>query len=136
MQAGYITQAQITSQPPGINHWILIRKLQNGITLISRKLSRIHPTALPTFVKSSSPNSSACLPADECRWLHLCMKKRPYATYLKPLHVCKDERQNPLTDKTFFRALKEAYFKDRTWKDWAFFKLKRIEFIGVRSPPS
>ncbi|TGO54446.1 hypothetical protein BCON_0107g00350 [Botryotinia convoluta] len=130
MQAGYITRAQITSQPLGTKLWVSGR-LQNGINLISRKLSKTRNTPLPTFVKASPPKNPVCLPADECRWLHLCMKKKPYATHLKPLHVCKDEDQDPLTDKTFFKALKHAYNKDKTWKDWAILKLRRIEFIGV-----
>ncbi|CAD6442793.1 dbc561a6-757b-4ecd-8e76-fb8c57c2e731 [Sclerotinia trifoliorum] len=41
------------------------------------------------------------------RWLHLCIKKRSYATHLKSLHVCKDDEQNPLTDKTFLEAVKQ-----------------------------
>ncbi|KAB8296949.1 hypothetical protein EYC80_002357 [Monilinia laxa] len=63
------------------------------------------------------------------------MKKRPYATYLKPMHVCKDETQDPLTDITFFKALKRAYLKERAWKDWLILKLKRIEFVGFKACP-
>ncbi|KAM0194450.1 hypothetical protein ACHAPC_000924 [Botrytis cinerea] len=134
MQAGYITRAQITNRPLGMKLWIGGR-IQNGINLISRKLSNIRNTPLPTFVKASPPKNPVCLPADECRWLHLCMKKKPYATHLKPLHVCKDENQDPLTDKTFFRTLKHAYDEEKTWKDWAVLKLRRIEFIGFEACP-
>ncbi|KAK6601362.1 hypothetical protein H4I96_06703 [Botrytis cinerea] len=134
MQAGYITRAQITNRPLGMKLWIGGR-IQNGINLISRKLSNIRNTPLPTFVKASPPKNPVCLPADECRWLHLCMKKKPYATHLKPLHVCKDENQDPLTDKTFFRTLKHAYDEEKTWKDWAVLKLRRIEFMGFEACP-
>ncbi|KAJ8065344.1 hypothetical protein OCU04_006032 [Sclerotinia nivalis] len=134
MQAGYITQTQITSQPSRTNNWVP-RTLQHSLNLISRKFSRIRQTSLPTFVKSNSQKSPVCLPADECRWLHLCMKKRPYATYLKSLHVCKDDEQNPLTDKTFFKALKQAYSKEKTWKDWLILKLEKIDFIGFEACP-
>ncbi|KAF5873477.1 uncharacterized protein Bfra_004938 [Botrytis fragariae] len=134
MQAGYITRAQITNQPLGTKLWVSGR-LQNGINLISRKLSNLRNTPLPTFVKAGLPKNPVCLPADECRWLHLCMKKKPYATHLKPLHVCKDENQDPLTDKTFFKALKHAYNREKTWKDWAILKLRRIEFIGFEACP-
>ncbi|KAM0136732.1 hypothetical protein ACHAP3_004481 [Botrytis cinerea] len=134
MQAGYITRAQTTNRPLGMKLWIGGR-IQNGINLISRKLSNIRNTPLPTFVKASPPKNPVCLPADECRWLHLCMKKKPYATHLKPLHVCKDENQDPLTDKTFFRTLKHAYDEEKTWKDWAVLKLRRIEFIGFEACP-
>ncbi|KAF7901697.1 uncharacterized protein EAF01_006996 [Botrytis porri] len=104
MQAGYINRAQIAIQPLGTKLWVSGR-LQNGINLISRKLSKLRKTPLPTFVKASPPKNPVCLPADGCRWLHLCMKKKPYATHLKPLHVCEDENQDPLTDETFFKAL-------------------------------
>lgn len=134
MQAGYITQAQITRQPGRTNNWAP-RKPQNGLNLISRIIPRIRQTSLPVFVQSSSKKSTVCLPVDKCRWLHLCMKKRPYATHLKPLHVCKDDEQNPLTDKTFFKALKQAYSKEKTWKDWLIFKLEKIEFIGFEACP-
>ncbi|TGO34116.1 hypothetical protein BHYA_0212g00210 [Botrytis hyacinthi] len=134
MQAGYITRAQITSQPLGTKLWVS-RRLQNGINLISRKFSKIRNAPLPTFVKASLQRTPVCLPADECRWLHLCMKKKPYATHLKPLHVCKDENQDPLTDKPLFKALKHAYDKEKTWKDWAILKLRRIEFRGFEACP-
>ncbi|KAF7897129.1 hypothetical protein EAF00_005357 [Botryotinia globosa] len=134
MKAGYITRAQITSQPLGVKLWVSGR-LQNGINLILRKLSKIRNTSLPTFVIASLPKTPVCLPADECRWLHLCMKKKPYATHLKPLHVCKDENHDPLTDKTSFKALKHAYNKEKTWKDWAILKLRKIEFIGFEACP-
>ncbi|EDO04752.1 predicted protein [Sclerotinia sclerotiorum 1980 UF-70] len=134
MQAGYITQAQITRQPGRTNNWAP-RKPQIGLNLISRIIPRIRQTSLPVFVQSSSKKSTVCLPVDKCRWLHLCMKKRPYATHLKPLHVCKDDEQNPLTDKTFFKALKQAYSKEKTWKDWLIFKLEKIEFIGFEACP-
>ncbi|KAF7948517.1 uncharacterized protein EAE97_003928 [Botrytis byssoidea] len=134
MKTGYITRAQITSQSLGTKLRVSGR-FQNGINLISRKLLKIRNTSLSTFVKASLPKTPVCLPADGCRWLHLCMKEKPYATHLKPLHVCKDENQDPLTDKTFFRALKHAYSKERTWRDWAILKLRRIEFIGFEACP-
>ncbi|TGO09880.1 hypothetical protein BTUL_0151g00220 [Botrytis tulipae] len=129
MKAGYITRAQITRHPLGTKLWVSGR-LQNGINLISRNFSKLRNTSLPTFVKASLPETPVCLPAGEYRWLHLCMKEKPYATHLKPLHVCKDENQDPLTDKTFFKALKRAYNKERTWRDWVILKLRKIEFIG------
>lgn len=61
----------------------------------------------------------------------MCLKKSPYATKLEPLHVCKDEEQNDLTDATFFQALRRAYFGKKNWRERLLFKLKRIEFVEV-----
>lgn len=46
----------------------------------------------------------------------MCLKKRPYATKMEPLHVCKDEQQNTYTDASFFRALRKAYYQHRSWE--------------------
>lgn len=72
-----------------------------------------------------------CLPANKCRWLHMCLKKRPYATKMEPLHVCKDEKQNSYTDASFFKALRKAYYSQRSWKEKLLFKLNKIEFVEV-----
>ncbi|KAF7937224.1 uncharacterized protein EAE98_001538 [Botrytis deweyae] len=132
MQAGYITRAQITSQPLETKLWVSGR-LQNGINLISRKLAKLRNTPLPTFVKASPPKNVVCLPADECRRLHLCMNKKPYTTHLKPLHVCKDENQDPLTDKAFFKALECAYNKEKTWKGLGDFEVEENQTYRFRS---
>jgi hypothetical protein len=62
----------------------------------------------------------------------MCLKKRPYATKLEPLHVCKDENQNDYTDASFFQALNTAYYKQRSLKERSLFRLKRIEFVEVK----
>ena len=72
-----------------------------------------------------------CLPANKCRWLHICLKKPPYATKLEPLHVCKDKEKKDYTDASFFKALRLAYYKQRSWTEKMLFKLKRIEFVEV-----
>jgi hypothetical protein len=74
-------------------------------------------------------------PGVTCRWLHLCLKQRPNAkvTKLEPIHVCRDDEQNELTDASFFKVLRRAWKMRRTWKDLILFKLARIEFIKVQS---
>lgn len=133
MQAGYITHDQVTNQSSGpIDRFL--RKTRNAHTAIYLRISQTHLTFLPTFVKSGSLAPSACFPTKHCRWLHLCMKEQPYATHLKSIHVCKDEKQDPLTDATFFKALKRAYLEERAWKDCLILKLMRIDFVGVGYP--
>jgi hypothetical protein len=63
----------------------------------------------------------------------MCLKKRPHATVMKPLHVCKDDYQKEYTDASFFAALRKAYYKHRSWKEKALFKLKKIDFVKVVS---
>jgi len=62
----------------------------------------------------------------------MCLKKRPYATKLRPLHVCKDTDKNDFTDATFFKALRKAYYSHRSWSERILFKLRKIEFVEVR----
>jgi hypothetical protein len=132
-KAGYITHAQISGQTntPISN---LILNVQNLSTGVRRRISSLRSSTLPTFnTKPSSVKSIAlqCLPSQRCRWLHMCLKKPPYATKLEPLHVCKDDEENEFTDATFFRALRSAYFGSKSWKERLLYKLKRIEFVEV-----
>ncbi|KAF8854908.1 hypothetical protein BDZ45DRAFT_25601 [Acephala macrosclerotiorum] len=96
-----------------------------------RQLSRARSPSLPSF--SMIPRTAGvpvnCLPTNKCRWLHMCFKKRPYATKMEPLHVCKDEQQNAYTDASFFQALRKAYYQRRSWKEKLLFKLSKIEFV-------
>ena len=136
-KAGYITHAQISNQASSpISSFVVT--IQNFFTGARRRLSGLRSSTLPTFhSKPSSVKSIAmqCLPSQKCRWVHMCLKKPPYATKLEPLHVCKDEQEQEFTDATFFRALRRAYFGSKSWKDRLLFKLKRIEFVEVRILP-
>lgn len=133
--AGYISHARISNCAEGqISR--LAMKANNAFVGARRRLSRLRSTTLPTFSIPRSTTSIAlqCLPTRKCRWLHMCFKKRPYATKLEPLHVCQDEQKNEYTDATFFQALRKAYYAHRTWKEKLLFKLKRIEFVEVGIP--
>jgi len=132
-KAGYITHAQISSQASSPISSLAVT-IQNLFTGARRRLSGLRTSTLPTFnSKTSSVKSIAmqCLPSQRCRWLHMCLKKPPYATKLEPLHVCKDEQEKEFKDATFFRALRRAYFGSKSWKDRLLFKLTRIEFVEV-----
>lgn len=108
-------------------------KFSNFSIGVQRRIRGLRSSSLPQFVKQTSVNSLAtqCLPIRHCRWLHLCIKKRPYATKLAPLHVCKDEEQNEFTDASFFKTLRDAYWKQRTWSEKLLFRLRKIEFVEV-----
>jgi hypothetical protein len=133
LMAGYISHARVSTRDHGkISE--LVANVNNFFVGIQRKLGRLRSSLLPTFSKPTSLNAAAlrCLPAPTCRWLHLCLKKRPYATKLAPLHICKDDDQKELTDVTFFSALRKAYYSQRTWRDKILFKLRKIDFVEVR----
>lgn len=136
-KAGYITHAQISGQTKSPASSLIIN-VQNTFNGARRRISSLRPSTLPIFnTKPSSVNSKAlpCLPSQRCRWLHMCLKKPPYATKLEPLHVCKDEEEKELTDATFFRALRRAYFGSKSLRERLLFKLKKIEFVEVSLHP-
>lgn len=132
--AGYISHARISHYADG-NISKLKMKVNNALVGARKRVYRLKSATYPSFSTSDSNTSIAlsCLPTRQCRWLHLCLKKRPYATKLESLHVCKDEQRNDYTDATFFQALSKAYYENRTWKEKLLFKLKRIEFVEVRN---
>ncbi|PMD58343.1 uncharacterized protein K444DRAFT_430978 [Hyaloscypha bicolor E] len=136
-EAGYITHAQISNQT---NSPItsLTTRVQNIFIGARRRISSLRTPTLPTFnTKPSSIKSIPlqCLPSTKCRWLHMCLKKPPYATKLEPLHVCKDDEENDFTDATFFQALRRAYFGSKRWRERLLFKLKKIEFVEFELCP-
>lgn len=47
-----------------------------------RRIAKLKGPTLPIFLKpnSSSTISLQCLPRQRCKWLHMCLKKLPYAT--------------------------------------------------------
>ena len=45
--------------------------------------------------------------------------------------MCKDEEQNEFTDASFFKTLRDAYWKQRTWSEKLLFRLRKIEFVEV-----
>jgi hypothetical protein len=132
LKAGYITHAQISGQA-GSPISSLTLTVKNIFTGARRRISSLRSPTLPVFSKPSSVKSipMQCLPSQRCRWLHMCLKKPPYATKLEPLHVCKDEEEKEFTDASFFRALRRAYFGSRSWRERLLFKLKKIEFVEV-----
>ncbi|KAL5327176.1 hypothetical protein ACEPPN_004868 [Leptodophora sp. 'Broadleaf-Isolate-01'] len=136
MAAGYISHARVSNQEDGKISKLRM-KVSNVFVGARRRMSRLRSTTLPTFSTSGSASSIAlrCLPDRKCRWLHMCFKKRPYATKLEPLHVCKDEQRNDFTDTTFFKALRNAYHTQRSWKENLLFKLKKIEFVEFELCP-
>jgi hypothetical protein len=131
--AGYITHAKISGSTGGPMS-DLGTKINNFFVGLPRRASSLKSTPLPLFSKRASITSiaSQCLPPQTCKWLHMCLKKRPYATKLEPLHVCKDENQNDYTDASFFQALNTAYYKQRSLKERSLFRLKKIEFVEVK----
>jgi hypothetical protein len=106
-KAGYITRAQISGQISG-SMSELSMKINNLFVGTRRRISRLRSSTLLIFSKPTSVKSMAlqCLSTEQCRWLHMCLKKRPYATKLEPLHVCKDDEQNDYNDASFFAALR------------------------------
>jgi hypothetical protein len=136
MESGYITHAQLSNRSGG-RISILNMKISNFFLGMTNRVARLRSSLLPLFAAPTTVQSivTSCLPPRSCHWLHLCLKKRPYATELKPLHVCKDDNQNDFTDATFFQVLRIAYSKQRTWKEKLIFKLRRIEFVKVRFTP-
>jgi len=132
VNAGYITHAKISNQTAG-TIFNLREKINNIFVAMRQRITRLKSSSLPLFSKPGSIKSIAlqCLHTQTCRWLHLCINKQPYATRLKALHVCKDEEQNEYTDASFFKTLRLAYYKGRTWKEKLLFKLKSIEFVEV-----
>ena len=136
-KAGYITHAQISGQTKSPASSLAIN-VQNTFNGARRRISSLRPSTLPIFNTKPSPLNSialSCLPSPRCRWLHMCLKKPPYATKLEPLHVCKDEEEKDFTDATFFRALRRAYFGSKSLRERLLFKLKKIEFVEVRLHP-
>ncbi|PVH84838.1 hypothetical protein DL98DRAFT_651555 [Cadophora sp. DSE1049] len=136
IDAGYVLHAHVSNQADG-PFTTLMMKLNNAFVGARKRIYRPKSTTLPLFSASGLANSIAlqCLPTRKCRWLHLCLKKRPYATKLEPLHVCKDEQKNDYTDDTFFQALRKAYYTQRTWKEKVLFKLEKIEFVEFELCP-
>lgn len=134
LESGYITHARVSNQTRGILS-DMVMKTNNIYVGIAKRLGRFKSSLLPVFSRSSLQSVGLqCLPAAAtCKWLHLCFRKGPYGTTLEPLHICKDDGQNEFTDATFFRALRKSYYAHRTWKEKALFKLKKIEFVEVRS---
>jgi hypothetical protein len=132
IESGYITYAETSTQAGGKGSK-LITSLNNAFVEARRKLGTFRTSPLPLFSKPTSVQSYAlqCLPTQKCRWLHMCLKKRPYATKLTPLHVCKDNDQKEFNDATFFQSLRKAYYKQRSWTEKLLFKLKKIEFVEV-----
>lgn len=136
-KAGYITHAQISGQTKSPASSLIIN-VQNTFIGGLRRISRLRPSTLPIFNTKPSPVDSIALPSlpsQRCRWLHMCLKKPPYATKLEPLHVCKDEEEKDSTDATFFRALTRAYFGSKSLRERLLYKLKKIEFVEVRRLP-
>jgi hypothetical protein len=131
-KAGYITNAQVSGQASGPMS-NLVLSVNNIFIGARRRITGLRSSTLPVISKPSSVKSIAlqCLPSQKCRWLHMCLKKPPYATKLEPMHVCKDEEQNDFTDATFFQALRKAYFDSKSWREKPLFKLRRIEFVEV-----
>ncbi|KAH7360332.1 hypothetical protein BKA65DRAFT_183060 [Rhexocercosporidium sp. MPI-PUGE-AT-0058] len=136
LSSGYITHARISDRADG-GFSKLRMKVNNVFARAHRRISHLRSTTLPTFSTSGSgsPVALQCLPSQKCRWLHMCLKKRPFATKLEPLHVCKDEKRNDYTDATFFRALRNAYYTRRSWREKLLFKLKKIEFVEFELCP-
>jgi hypothetical protein len=132
-EAGYITHARISNESSGKASELAI-EINNLLIGAQRRIRGFRSSSLPLFSKTTSVKSMAlqCLPTQKCRWLHLCFRKRPYATKVVPLHVCKDEGQNDFTDASFFRALRKTYYKQKSWKEKLLFKLKKIDFAEVR----
>ncbi|KAL2074100.1 hypothetical protein VTL71DRAFT_7878 [Oculimacula yallundae] len=136
MVAGYITHARVSNQANG-PVYALRTKVSNAFVGARRRIFGLRSMTLPSFSTSSSNSSIAlqCLPSQTCRWLHMCLKKRPYATKLEPLHVCKDKQRNNYNDATFFQALRNAYYTQRSWKEKLLFQLKKIEFVEFELCP-
>ena len=135
-KSGYVTHAQPTTTESGTTRTFLTAA-KNKVTAVGRNIStmkskngqNVKPKARKFATIQCSPT-----PDVTCRWLHLCLKKRPNAkvTKLEPLHICKDEEEKDLKDAGLFKLLNKAWKTQRTWTDLILFKLTRIEFIKVK----
>ncbi|KAH7416704.1 heterokaryon incompatibility protein-domain-containing protein [Cadophora sp. MPI-SDFR-AT-0126] len=139
INAGYATHAQSTNDAPG-TATTLLTAARNQLVATRRSLPSFKPDKERKRVKKVRKFVNAqCSPEPRamCRWLHLCLKPRPNAkvTKLEPLHVCKDDEQQHLTDATFFRRLRKAWKTQRTWTDLTLFKLSGIDFIQFSAFP-
>jgi hypothetical protein len=136
-KSGYVTQAQPTTTESGTTRKFLTAA-KNKVTAVGRNMSTLKSNNNGQNVKPKARKFATiqCLPTPDatCRWLHLCLKKRPNAkvTKLEPLHVCKDEEEKYLKDAGLFKLLHKAWKTQRTRIDLILFKLTRIEFIKVR----
>jgi hypothetical protein len=136
-RSGYVTHAQTTTTEPGISR-IFLTAVGNKVTAVGRSISTLKSNNNGQNVKPKARKFAAiqCSPTPDvtCRWLHLCIKKRPNAkvTKLQPLHICKDKEKKELKDAGLFKLLHKTWKTQRTWTDLILFKLKRIEFIKVR----
>lgn len=136
LRSGYITHANVSTgaarETPG-----LFRQASNAFVTFRGSINGLRSSILPLFSKPTAvdPIALQCLPEGRCRWLHLCLKKRPYATQLESLHVCIDDNQHKFIDATFFKALRKAYYGRRTWRDKALFALRKIQFVEFELCP-
>ena len=136
-KSGYVTHAQPTTTKSGIPRTFMTA-VGNKVIAVSRSISTLKSDNKGGNVKPKARKFATiqCSPTPDvtCRWLHLCIKKRPSdnVTKLEPLHICKDEEERELKDAGLFKLLHKTWKTQRTWTDLILFKLKRIEFIKVR----
>ena len=102
-KSGYVTHAQSTTTESGTTRTFLTTA-KNKVTAVGRNISTMKSNNYRQNVKPKARkfDTVRCSPAPDvtCRWLHLCLKKRPNAkvTKLEPLHICKDEEEKDLKD--------------------------------------
>jgi len=137
LRSGYVTHAQPTTTEPGISR-VLLTAIGNKVAAVGRSISTSKPNNNGEKLKPKARRFATiqCSPTPDvrCRWLHLCIKRRPNTkvTKLEPIHICKDKKENELKDAGLFQLLHKTWKTQRTWTDLILFKLKRIEFIKVR----
>ena len=136
LQSGYVTCAQPAAQESGSGA-MLLAAAKNQVAAVRRnipnwKTNKNGKNPKPKRRKFAAIQCSPT-PGVTCRWLHLCLKKRPNAkvTKLEPLHVCKDDEGKDLTDEVLFKLLRKAWRIQRSWVDLRLFKLTQVEFIKV-----
>jgi hypothetical protein len=136
LQSGYVTQAEPTTQADGAAS-TLLTAAKNSLVAVRRNIPSLSLKEHRYSIKPKARKFAAiqCSPTVKCRWLHLCLKKRPNdkVTKLEPLHICKDDEGKALTDASFFKLLRRTWKQQRTWKDLVLFTLTRIEFIKVKT---
>lgn len=132
---GIVSHASIVSQNQGRMGNLTMTISNTFKSLFSGSFSQ-QQTTQPVLPAISSPlphkAPSRCPPVKKCRYLHLCVQKKPSAvTQLEYMHICKDTKPEELLDVNFFRALRTRYHKSRSLWERMVFKLKQIDFVEV-----
>lgn len=126
---GYITNASLGNRTAGI-----VQRIRNLVSSFHHRIRGLVPpfrsqSKLPTSEpRTAVVDRTLHQPGTSCKFLHICVEKGRYSTRMRHIDVCEEA-----TDRAMFDTLRKYYKETRQELNGILFKLRRIDFVQVRT---